>query len=493
MKRFVTAQQMKEIDDYTINNVGIPSLSLMETAGYKTYMNIAKIVSIDKKILIICGNGNNGADGLVCASWLYNNGYDVTVCIINETSKSNEYLCQLNRVNNLGIKIVRFKEIRDRIFEYGVIVDSIFGIGLNSLLREEIIEIVDIVNKTNAIVISVDVPSGINATDGSIMGRCIKADYTITFGVDKVGHNLYPAKDYVGNVIVEDIGFSKNVIDMFATTYYTYNDGIDLLPHRIKNSHKGSYGKILVVAGSKDIYGALYFAAKAAYRAGSGIVYVYTHISNKIAINANLPEAICYFYDDFIDDNILVNLLKDVDACLIGSGIGVSNLSKNMLEIVMKNFYNPIVLDADAINLLDKDMVEKYFKSNMLVTPHPIEFKRLIHKLGIDEKVDKCRLLLELKKLYNLNIVLKDTVTIIAENENNIYLNTTGNSSLAKGGSGDILAGIIASYLGQGIEMYDAMRRAVYFHGFVAQKVSYDNDKGNILPSDILDKWRYYE
>lgn len=493
MIKFATAQQMKEIDNYTINNIGVSSLSLMEVAGYKVYVNIANIVSTNEKILIICGNGNNGADGFVCASWLYNNGYDVTICIINETSKSNEYLCQLNRVNNLGIKIVRFKEIKERIFEYGVIVDAIFGIGLNSILREEIIEIVDIVNKTNAIVISVDVPSGVNVTDGSIMGAAIRAHYTITFGVDKVGHNLYPAKDYVGKVIVEDIGFPDDIVKKFCNTYYTYDEGVALLPNRVRNSHKGTYGKVLIIAGSKDIYGALYFAAKAAYRSGSGIVYVYTHISNKIAINTKLPEAICYFYDDFIDDNILVNLLENVDACLIGSGIGVSNLSKNILEKVMKNFYNPLVLDADAINLLDKDIVEKYFKNNMLITPHPIEFKRLINKLGIAEKFDKFRLLLELKRLYNLNIVLKDTVTIIAENENNIYLNTTGNSSLAKGGSGDILAGIIVSYLGQGIEMYEAMRRAVYFHGFVAQKVSYDNDKGNILPSDILDKWRYYE
>lgn len=491
MKRLATAQQMKMIDDYTINEIGISSLVLMERAGFGVYEEVIKKAKKDDKILIICGSGNNGADGMVVARYLIDSGYDVEIALTKKNSGSREYCTQLAILKKLDASIMYYENIKDD--GYDIVVDALFGTGLNKDVTGDYHDLIKKINAIDAYKISIDIASGLNATYGSIMNIAIKADLTVTFGLEKVAHNIYPGRLYSGKVIVKDIGFLEDTKKKYANTHYTYDDEFNLLPKRIANSHKGTYGKVLIVAGSKDMFGALFFAAKSAYLMGSGLVYIYTNKENKIAINSALPEAICYTYEDNPNSEILYNLLKSTDVCMVGSGLSTSEDAKKILDIVIKSVAKKIVLDADAINILDEKKINRLKGKDVVITPHVKEFQRLINRLSFEDLGNNITNVVEFSKKYDLKLVLKDASTVIAEDENNIFINTTGNTSLSKGGSGDILAGIISSLIGQGVESYEAMRLGCFIHGKIAESVSKIKGERSVLATDLLNGWTLNE
>ena len=297
MQYIADADEAKKIDGVSIYKIGIPSFVLMERAS----LSVAECVctfakkEIDR-ILVVCGMGNNGGDGAACGRILAEAGFEVEILLLGQEEKASEEMKQqLFIARNLSVPVITTAKPS----EYTVIVDAVFGIGLSRDITGNYADWIQKINQAEAIVVAVDIPSGIDASSGKVLGTAVKADYTVTFGVNKRGLVLFPGMQYAGNVIVADIGFPKKAIEevMPKAVSYEKEDILSLFPKRIPRSNKGSYGKTLVIAGSEQMSGAAFFAAAAAYRMGSGLVKIVTHENNRTMLQANLPEALLCTYD----------------------------------------------------------------------------------------------------------------------------------------------------------------------------------------------------
>lgn len=289
MKKLVTALQAKKIDKHTIENIGIPGVVLMERAAVATVHHIEKIASHKDNILCVCGVGNNGGDGIAIARILHQRGYQVAYTMIGnleKATKDNEK--QREIAKGLGVK-----EVNNNCYsEYTIIIDAIFGVGLTRDIEGNYKKCVEDINESPAKVIAVDIPSGIHSDIGSVMGCAVKADMTVTFGYEKIGTVLYPGTEYSGKVFIEEIGFDKQMEQEFQHIVYEWQDVKNRLPKRNEYSNKGTYGKVLVIAGSKNMAGACILSATAAYRAGAGLVKILTPEENRVIIQNALPEEI---------------------------------------------------------------------------------------------------------------------------------------------------------------------------------------------------------
>lgn len=554
MQYIVNANEMKEIDQYTINHVKIPSMVLMERAALSVVHHMMKVVTKEDKILVICGTGNNGGDGLAIARILHEKGLFVHVLLLGCIEKASDgFLQQYEILRNLDV----YMNNNLKVCEYNIIVDAIFGIGLSKPITGEFASIIDAVNQANNLIFSVDIPSGVSADEGKIRSTAMKADYTITFGLNKLGLILYPGCEYAGKVYVEDIGFPKKVIDYIKPKTFIYGkEDLNLLPVRNNYSNKGTFGKVLIIAGSKNMSGACYLSAKAAYRMGAGLVKVLTVEENRTIIQSTLPEAIFSTYDSDLlkakaQTNRILDDMKWADVIVIGPGMGVSKTSEYLLELLLNNIKVPIIIDADALNLLakkmnhnmnqdkdnienidesidesfnenidesmyecidesiidniiediinniDESMYESYndnineiqtidLPSNVIITPHLKEMARLLNKNVTDiadHLVDTACLWVSNHKHI---LALKDARTVVTDGEH-IYLNTSGNSAMAKAGSGDVLTGIIAGLLAQGLEPFQATSLSVYIHGLAADFYVESKSKYSLLASDLID------
>ncbi len=504
MKNIVNAAQMKAVDDYTIEKIGIPAIVLMERAALAVAAMVKKHGSKQDKILAVCGTGNNGADGIAAARILKLEGYPVDILLAGDESKSSELARQqLEVARNLGISI--YNNIL--IAEYTIIIDAIFGIGLSRNVSGVYKEIIEDINAGKHTVFAVDIPSGLSADNAKPVGTVIKADYTITFGLNKIGLLLYPGCEYAGLVTVADIGFPQKAVDAVDSQYYIY-DTSDLgkLPERKNYSNKGTYGKVLIIAGSVNISGACYFSAKAAYRTGAGLVKVMTAVENRTIIQSQLPEALMYTYDKCsLEDPETEKIIKEIEwatVIVIGPGIGVNEISGRLLELVLKYAKVPVIIDADGINLLalragktgneigtEYNRIEKIasmLPEQTILTPHPKELSVLLDT-SIDSitgdlsgTADYCT--------HNNKIiyVLKDARTIVAHEEKR-YINTSGNNGMATGGTGDVLTGIIAALIAQGLSTPEAATLGVYIHGLAGDKACEVKGSYGLIASDVID------
>lgn len=500
MKYAVNGLQMKKIDEYTIDVTGIPSLVLMEKAAMSVVDVMEKNIHKKDRILAVCGMGNNGGDGIAAARILYHLGYHTDILLLgNEEKCSNETKVQLNIARNIGLNIFNQLDVN----EYNIIVDAIFGIGLSRPVTGEYASMIDQINQLPGRVYSIDIPSGISSDDGKILNAAIKADETITFGLLKLGHLLYPGSEYAGIVTVSDIGFPKEAYMQVHPEHFIYEtEDLLRLPARQVYSNKGTYGKVLVIAGSREISGACFLSAKAAYRAGAGIVKIITSIHNKEAIQALLPEALLFTYDeDQFSDKIMDGIiyeLKQADSIVIGPGIGASDIAKLLLELVLKYSKVPTVIDADGINLMaegeefGKLREEGSFGENIdlpdhfILTPHLKEMSRLIKRpvSEIADNILRAATLATKEKEYTL--VLKDAKTLVTSH-GRIYINTSGNNGMATGGSGDALTGIIGGLLAQGMKIYDAAALGVYLHGLAGDYAMKEKGLYSLIASDIIE------
>ncbi|BCJ95545.1 bifunctional NAD(P)H-hydrate repair enzyme Nnr [Anaerocolumna cellulosilytica] len=509
MKNIVDSVEMKAIDKYTIEKIGIPGVVLMERAALAVANTVKKYIESDtsppsksrNKILTVCGIGNNGADGIAAARILYMQGYEIDILLSGNLSKGTElFRQQLSIAQNLGISIDNNIDWN----EYTIIIDGIFGIGLNKEVRENQREVIEHINKGNYTVFAVDIPSGLSADTGKPLGIAVKADYTITFGFYKTGQLLYPGPQYTGAVNIADIGFSSHIDHLLSKKRFTY-DAVDLdkLPNRTAYSNKGSYGKVLVIAGSVNVSGACYFSAKAAYRSGAGLVKVMTAVENRIILQTQLPEALVVTYENRWEEAITLELLRELEwasVVVIGPGLGLSELSQRLLEIVVKNVNVPLIIDADAITLLAGDISKngymdvkeriKYLSgilpAKTILTPH---LKELSVLLGCPLKEIKNNLLKAADVCTEQNrirFIIKDTHTIVA-GENKRYINLSGNHGMATGGMGDALTGIIAAFIAQGSEYTEAAELGVYVHGLAGDKASEEKGYYSLIASDVID------
>lgn len=543
MHYIADAVEAKEIDRISIQEIGIPSMVLMERAAMCVASCIMDTTNPETdKILAVCGTGNNGGDGVAVIRMLWEAGYSASVLVLGQIEKCSEEMSQQIAIaGKLGIPVVFSEGIErntclpadqrntdcigedrdslmsagganfdlvdsvteEKLEKYTVIIDAIFGIGLSREVTGSFREWIAWMNRTAARVVSVDIPSGIHAGTGEVLGIAVQAEQTVTFGVNKRGLVLYPGTQYAGEIVVADMGFPRQAVKQVSPKAYTYQplQIASLLPKRKTRSHKGSYGKVLVIAGSPQMSGACYFASAAAYRVGAGLVQVLTAQENAAIIRTKLPEAIVNTWsEEGIDTEIeaIRGMMEQASSIVIGPGLGMSDAARKLVKLVLdyeKTGEKAVVIDADGLNLLAE--MEEYFVScgsggrklnlhhNIILTPHLKEMSRLIRQevpVIASHMADAV-----LERGSGCTIVLKDARTLVSDGAD-LYINTTGNHALAKGGSGDVLSGMIGGFLAQGMKPLEAASLAVCLHGMTADDYVRDRGSRSMLASDILEE-----
>lgn len=501
MKKILTSRQMKSVDDLTINELGLPAEVLMERAA----LSVADEINarhLGGKVLVVCGSGNNGADGICLARILFDRRFDVTLSLIgNEEKATGQYLLHKSVISKWGINF--YNIIPED--EYDVIADTIFGIGLSRNVEGKYAQAINKINnlkeKYGSDVYSVDIPSGISADTGNILGVAVRADYTVTFGYMKVGQMLYPGREMCGNLICRDTGFANaNILrgkrlddcpyNELAFTYDEDDIG-SVLPVRNDDSNKGSYGKLLIIAGSKNMAGAAVMCAGAAIRAGAGLVKIYTSESNRIIVQTAVPEAILSTYDETEDyrEGDLLRELSWASMVVAGPGLSTDERAVKMVRTVCKHATCKLVCDADALNIVSEHG-DIEFPAGTIITPHLKEMSRLVNKGVSNIKEDIIACALNYAKEHAVVIVLKDAKTIVSDGKK-VYINSTGNNGLATGGSGDVLSGIIASFVAQGKEIYEGACAGVFVHGYVADMYRKRHNVFSLSPGDIVEGLKF--
>ena len=506
MQYAVNSSQMKFLDQTTIQKIGIPSMVLMERAAYEFSKAVCSRATHHDKILTVCGVGNNGGDGIAIARILTGYGYAVDILIVGDQNKMTmETKQQLDIAMNLGLSI----RTETNFTEYTIIIDSIFGIGLSKPVQGLHADIIRSINEQSgrAYIIAVDIPSGISADHGQILGIGVKADETITFEELKLGLLLYPGAEYAGRITVAKIGICTLKQSSELNDAYLYCEPCDLkrlLPKRPAYANKGTFGKVLVIAGSSKVTGAAFLSAYAAYRMGVGLVKVLTARNAIPVLQQLLPEAVFGAYDDENWEEELAKSITFADSVVLGPGIGTDahafSLFFKAIELLKyKECETPLVIDADALNILstslDSDSVnkaERYHKiSNLLprksiLTPHLMEFSRL--SLEAVNNIPSILIDIARECTYNneLIYVLKDTRTIVSS-QNRKVINTSGNNGMATGGSGDALTGVIAALLARGLLREDAAMLGVYVHGLAGDLASIKLGANSVLARDIIE------
>lgn len=488
MQLWVNAAQMKAADQYTIQKLEVPSLELMEHAA-QACVQVLEDEKVDlSHVCVVCGSGNNGGDGFAIARILQNNRYSVeTFCVGNPEHYTEETQEQMYRLQECGGKITYGMPQED---SYSVIIDAVFGVGLSRKVEGRYRQVIEQMNRMRGTKFAVDIPSGLSATTGCILGCAFKADYTVTFQLKKIGLELSQGRTMAGRVIVPDIGISTDSICEDQEIVRTAGKDIyrKMLPDRPEDSNKGTYGRLLVIAGSKGMAGAAYLNAHAAYMTGAGLVRIYTSSDNREILQTLLPEAIITTYEEYNKEELL-SLLTWADSVCIGSGLGMSRLSEKILKTVIEYVKVPCLIDADGLNLLaeNKNYLNQMAERRFVITPHMKEMSRLTGTPVEELKADRIQILKDFISRYRITCVLKDSRTLIASEEKGIRMNLTGNSAMAKAGSGDVLAGVISGWMVQGKEAEDAAELGTYIHGLSGDLAKFEKGVYSVMARDLIE------
>lgn len=494
------SEQMKKMDQEAVDT-GIYDIVLMENASIKSFYEIKNYFGsvTDKNCTVFAGFGNNGGDSLALARHLYNNKANVFVYMLGYKDRLQGNLeVNFNIINSMNIpyKFVYTDEDynSDLIQNCDLIIDGMFGTGLSRNAEGKFKDAIDKINSSKAFVVSLDIPSGIAANSGKIMGAAVKSDLTPTFALAKPGHFLYPGREYAGNVKVVDISTPRYVIDDFKSDFCAITKNDIILKNRDAASHKGIFGHLSVVGGSLGKSGAVIMASLAACKTGAGLVSACIPKSINTVFESNILEAMSYPLEDkdgFISKESsgdLLDFVSDKTAVSFGMGLGITEGTKYITEQIV-SIDKPLIIDADGLNCLSggTDLLKNRTRST-IITPHPKEFARLIDKTTKDVIENRLELIRNFAHEYNTIVVLKMADTIIADTNGKIYINTSGNQGMAAGGSGDALSGMIGSFLAQGYRAIDACKYGVFLHGLSAdlaygKGVSYES----MMPRDIID------
>ena len=488
MQLWVNAAQMKAADQYTIQKLGVPSLELMEHAA-QACVQVLEDEKVDlSHVCVVCGSGNNGGDGFAIARILQNNRCSVeTFCVGNPEHYTEETQEQMHRLQECGGKITYGMPQED---SYSVVIDAVFGVGLSRKVEGRYRQVIEQMKRMRGTKFAVDIPSGLSATTGCILGCAFKADYTVTFQLKKIGLELSQGRAIAGRVIVPDIGISTDSICEDQEIVRTAGKDIyrKMLPDRPEDSNKGTYGRLLVIAGSKGMAGAAYLNAHAAYMTGAGLVRIYTFSDNREILQTLLPEAIITTYEEYNKEELL-SLLTWADSVCIGSGLGMSRLSEKILKTVIEYVKVPCLIDADGLNLLaeNNNYLNQMAERRFVITPHMKEMSRLTGTPVEELKADRIQILKDFISRYRITCVLKDSRTLIASEEKGIRMNLTGNSAMAKAGSGDVLAGVISGWMVQGKEAEDAAELGTYIHGLSGDLAKFEKGVYSVMARDLIE------
>ncbi len=486
----ISREQMYHLDKRTMQEFKLESQVLMEVAALKSSQKIAEKFDIKKhKFLIMCSHGNNGGDGFGIARWLINSLAEVEILFVGQEHKmspetyNNYMLCK--KLNCSFIELDNF--IDKELLPNTVLVDALLGIGFQGELKYPISNIIEKVNSQNISRVAIDIPSGLNANTG-LTKLAFKADFTFTMAAIKQGMLLNSGPYYCGMIEVIDISIPEQYyqeLDSFSTvhSYMEY-------PKRFRNSHKGDYGKVLIIAGSPIFSGAAILCSKACVKAGAGLVKLLHPQGMENIFESSLTEVMT---KGITADSNIEEYLEWSDVVLIGPGLGQSSEAEKILTKLLKEYNKKLVIDADGINIVAKNRYLLFeTKAQILLTPHLGEFSRLINKPLSDVKLDSIKYAQEFIQEYPVSLLIKSSNTLYIDKSSSCF-NLTGNDGLSTGGSGDVLAGIIAGFIGQKMEIAKAAINAAYYLGRLVEEMSKSQETFSIIPNEIVNnigKWR---
>lgn len=490
MKIF-SAEQIRNIDAYTITNEPIASIDLMERASDALYEWIAQNLPTTSRYIFFCGPGNNGGDGLALARIMFFAGYNVMVCYLNSASYSVDFIANLSRLKKINIDLYEIFTDSDfpKINPNDIVVDALYGSGLSRPIDGLGAKLVQHINQCNAEVVSIDIPSGLfsNVNPFPNTNPIVKATLCLTLQFPKLSFLFADNEQFLKKWHILPIGLHTKTIEDNTTPYY-YTDVADLLPifnRRTVFSHKGTFGHCLVVAGSFGMIGAATLCAKAAVITGAGLITIHIPKCGYTIAQQLVPMAMCKadvneYYITSISD------IRKYSSICIGPGLGTNpQTAKGMEEIICKA-NAPLVLDADALNIISENKaLLSALPENTIITPHPGEFDRLFGESNCgSERLDKA---IEVAKQHKLIIVLKGAYTQVISSNGDVFFNSTGNPGMATGGSGDVLTGIIGSLLAQDYLPLNAAKLGVYIHGLAGDIAKINFSETSLNAQNILE------
>ncbi len=502
----LTAEEMRKLDHAAINQLGIPGIVLMENAGLKIVQEVFNLIGNPKgkTVTIFAGRGNNGGDGFVVARHLLNAGAEVKVFLLAEPeemtgdAKTNmEILIAMGHKVFPIIKPNSLNIVRLAMVYADVVIDAIFGTGFRGMIPTNIGNVIEIINTSEKPVISVDIPSGLEADTGRVNGPCIKAASTITFGQNKLGLIIGAGPEYVGKLSVVDISIPDSLVKGQQIKRYLVTNEIvkALLPERKADSHKGTYGRVLVVGGSRGLTGAAAMTSMAALTAGAGLVTAAVPTSLHDLMEVKLTEVMTKPLPETDDISISLDALEDIteltgqaDVLALGPGMSTNGDTMELVRQVLLSVETPVVVDADGLNALagSTDILNKS-KAPLVLTPHPGEMSRLLGIKTEEVQNNRVEITIESAKKWNAVVVLKGDRSVIADPDGSLYINPTGNPGMASGGTGDILTGMIAAFIGQGLTPIKAAVTGVYFHGLAGDLAAEKKSMLSLVAGDLLE------
>jgi len=491
--RLCTARDAKALDEYTIGTLGVPSITLMERASSHLAREALRLMGENGSAAVFCGPGNNGGDGVGAAVCLTRLGKTVRVFLVgDDTRMTADTREMVSRLSTLGVGIERFPGapgLTDYLKTCGAVIDAIYGVGFHPPLLGTALDACAAMNAAPVPVVSADIPSGVEADTGRVSDGSVLADVTVTFTLAKAGELVTPGALQCGELLVRDIGVS--VPENFEFSAETFTADGFRPPKRRRDAHKGNFGRCLIVAGSAGYTGAPSFAARAAVRTGAGLVFL------------GVPESI-YTIEAVKNDEAMVfplpcdrkgrltgaafasvsEKLEKASACLVGPGLGLSPEIDGIVEAVLTSSSVPVIVDADGITAVGRNIdILRRAKCPVILTPHDGEFSRLGGDLAENDRLSAAR---GFAGEYGVTLVLKGYRTLSAFPDGTVYVNTTGNPGMAKGGSGDVLAGMMLALVGQGIELRQAVTGAVRLHGAAGDAAAAKFGECAMTPSDMI-------
>jgi NAD(P)H-hydrate epimerase len=503
--RILTAEQMREADRRTIEDIGIPSLVLMENAGRQVVAAMETFFPElgEQRVAIISGKGNNGGDGFVVARTLQQRGIDVSVFVVGQIAEiRGDARINIEVLARLGISVV---EIADEgqwelhfseISEHDLIVDALFGTGLKSALTGIFETVIADINASDIPVVSIDVPSGLSADTHDLLGDCVDATITVTLGAPKLPLLLPPAEEKCGEVVIADIGIPAGIIEALdgpRVELLTREQIRTFITPRAADVHKGDCGRVLVVAGSRGKSGAAVLSAQGALKCGAGLVTIAAPRGVGPIIAAHQPDYMTEWLEETVEGTVHFAgaehvLSLNADVMVLGPGLGRGESVTTFVRDVLENSEIPLVLDADALNAFVDEPAALIGREgrDVIITPHPGEMARLVGCSVDDVQADRMGMARDFARSHQLYVVLKGYRTIIATPKGDVFVNPTGSPGMATGGTGDVLAGMLAAWMAQLLDASAACRLAVYLHGAAGELADAAEGEVSMTASDLV-------
>jgi len=504
--RILNAAQMREADRYTIEDIGIPSLVLMENAGRQVVAAIEAAYEsrLDGRVAVLCGRGNNGGDGFVVARTLLQRGIETAVFVVGALSDvRGDARTNLDILGRLGVTVVEVNDEQQwelhfsEISKCSLIVDAIFGTGLRAAVSGMMETVIADINASDIPIVAVDLPSGMSADTPHLIGDCIDASLTVTLGAPKLPLVLPPGEAYAGDVVIADIGIPIEVFEGLDGSHIdllTPEQLRGLVAPRAADSHKGDFGRVTIVAGSIGKTGAAHLSAMGALRSGAGLVTVATPKCCLPIVASMEPAFMTMPLPDDEAGGVIIDAVErvldiDHDVLACGPGLGRTANASEFVQALLDRATVPLVLDADAITVLadDPGRLTGSDERDIIITPHPGEMARLVGSSIADVQANRIEVAATFATTHRVYVILKGHRTVIATPEGKVYINPTGNPGMATGGTGDVLTGMIAAWLAQLLDAEAACRLAVFLHGAAGDLVESREGQVSMIATDLLD------